>query len=825
MRVRKNNIPVGFWLCVAVWLCTTGACEDKVEMSAAPDGDAKSVEVAVSLGFAPEENAANGDNAVHGGKSAHRQVSGNGRQAFHVEHQTEVVSTRAGEITTPDGLYALNVFQFDQSGTQLDANGGASGKTFYQSGKINAGSQLTFSLTQSDDCQLVIIACGEGASSPSIGDKSLADLQAVSFSRDVIDGIPTSGASQAQMNKMPYVLHLQHVKVTSDGKLQSPDIETTGAYDVRLLLKRLAAKVTVKWNYNVTVGGQKYTLKQLLLQDIPLDFNYIPKPDTDGVYPNIMDQYTALETDNYDVSANQSNGTYSFWVPANVRKDNPAVSSDILRIKANASAGSSYLTFVAVNNADIKKKFNYRIYLGNEEPANFSIKSNTDYIYDVRFTHTAIPTSDRRVTYIDPIPASESNDNLVPTANCFMVAPGGAFCFDPFMFRINGTDTPNTQLKGWVTSGTTTSNPAITYGIKYVKLLWQFKEDGDVGEPVMGVVNSEDDHTNIVDIKDLSGNGLTTAATAEGQCRIYCRVASGTTGGSGLIAAYDTNDEILWSWHVWVTDYNPDAVGSETVLTPANKRKIRMKSSSGTYAPIMDRNLGAYTGEISIPSDIHAASRTQCLHFQKGRKDPLPGSYTSLPYTSFEKYYDFTITADRPPKNIMNRYRADGVHVIVPTGDCRNLTLRDAYKHPIEIVSPKTDNTDHWCSDGSQTWNVTKTFDDPSPAGWRVPTENEIKVWADNNAQLSGGLLTKAYEEGGLLLQCDNTDSATKTFMRFSGYPFSATKYVHIGDGICVATVDIQGTFVVIAIEGHWGMRDRWAGDALIVRCIQEKTN
>lgn len=79
MRVRKNNIPVGFWLCVAVWLCTTGACEDKVEMSAAPDGDAKSVEVAVSLGFAPEENATNGDNALRGGKSACRQVDGNRR--------------------------------------------------------------------------------------------------------------------------------------------------------------------------------------------------------------------------------------------------------------------------------------------------------------------------------------------------------------------------------------------------------------------------------------------------------------------------------------------------------------------------------------------------------------------------------------------------------------------------------------------------------------------------------------------------------------------------------------------------------------------------
>lgn len=246
-----------------------------------------------------------------------------------------------------------------------------------------------------------------------------------------------------------------------------------------------------------------------------------------------------------------------------------------------------------------------------------------------------------------------------------------------------------------------------------------------------------------------------------------------------------------------------------------------MNSSSGTYAPIMDRNLGAYTGEVSIPSDIHAASRTQCLHFQKGRKDPLPGSYTSLPYTNFNTRYEFTITADRPPKNILNRYGADGVHVIIPAGNCKNLSLRDAYKHPIEIVSPLNGNAQHWCSNGNQTWNATKTFDDPSPAGWRVPTIDEMKVWVNNNTRPSN--FNSEYSKGGILLQCDNTDSDTTTFLRFSGYPASAVQYVYVGKGIYVATVDKQSTFVAGA-DG-WGMNNRWSGDALIVRCIQEKTN
>lgn len=801
---------LGLWLCATCLICGTSACEDRIETNPGPEGGHESVDVTISLGFAPEENAAGKNGATRTYTGADR------RQAFSAELQKET-ATRAANVT-PDGLYELNIFQYDQNGNQLDANGSTTGKTFYQGGKTEAGSQITFSLAQHDNCQLVIIARGKNASSSSMGDKSLSELQAISFDRDVIDAIPTSGATQEQMNKMPYVLHLKHVKITSDGKLQSPDVETVGANDVRLLLKRLAAKVTVKWNYNVSVGGSNYTLKQLFLQSVPLYFNYIPNPDTDGVYPGIMEQYTTLEAKDYDMAAHQTDGTYSFWAPANVRKNNPAVSSELLRFKDNASPGSSYLTFVAVNDNDAKNKFNYRIYLGDDNPNNFSIKSNTDYTYDVKFTHTTIPTSDRRVTYVDPIPASENNDNFVPTANCFMVAPGGSFCFDPFMFRKNGSDIINTQLTDWISSGSTTSNSTITYGIKYVKLLWQLKEDGDLGEPTMGIVNSDDDHTNIVDIKDNNGKNLTTAATAENQCRIYCRVASGTTGGSGVIAAYDTNDEVLWSWHVWVTDYNPDATGSESIFSPENKRKFKLRTSSNTYAPIMDRNLGAYEGLSSTPQDIHTASRTQCLHFQKGRKDPLPASYTSL--NNFDTRYYITISANRPPKNVLNRYEADGVHVIVPKSTYKNLSIRDAYKHPEEIISPYDGNTQHWCSNRSQTWNATKTFDDPSPAGWRVPTVNEVTTFVSNNSQPN---FANEYAKGGILLQCDKTDANSKTFLRFAGYPGTATQYIYIGKGIYVATVDIQSTFVAGA-DG-WGMKNRWSGDALIVRCIQESVN
>ena len=789
---RRMVIGMRWVFCTTVLLCTTVACEDWAEVNGGPGNDAESVEVTVSLGFAPEESA-------------------------------EPISTRASETITPDGLYELNVFQFDQSDNQLDANGGISGKTFYKSGKTEAGSKLTFSLTRSDDCQLVIIACGEGAASSNIGDKNLSGLQAVSFNRDVIDGIPTSGATQAQMNKMPYVLHLKHVKVTQDGKLQSPDIESAnGPQDVRLLLKRLAAKVTATWNYNVSVGGDHYTLKQLLLQDVPLNFNYLPKPDADGVYPDIMEQYTTLGVKDYDLSAHQTDGTYSFWAPANVRKDNPAVSSDQLRIKANASAGSSYLTFVGVNDNDVKKKFNYRIYVGNDDPSNFSIKSNRDYIYDVRFTHTVIPASDRRVTYIDPIPASENNDNFVPTANCFMVAPGGAFCFDPFMFRrVESTvigDIPNSTLKGWAGSA--------RGGIKSVKLVWQTKENGDVGEPVMGTVNKENDHTNIVDIKRVDNPLLSITenpVTDVDQCRIYCRVASNTSGGNGLIAAYDAAGDILWSWHIWVTDYNPDLAGDVTVESPANKRKLKFTNRADIQQfPMMDRYIGAKMGYEVAPTEEIERAKANGLHYQGGRKDPFPGSYTN------KRQENWPIYSDRPSPGLANLYQPDGFTFLERKTIAEKTTVETAAKTP--IITYRLEHNGAWCSEDASWGGSVKSLYDPCPQGWRTPEpKNYYSLFTGNyggsgaSSQASLNSTDKSRDNGGATVRYDGEKT---TYFRYTGYQKDVDNFKHVGQRVYLWC---RNNGYVLAIgdgsETNVSGSNWWPSDPHPVRCIQEKAD
>ncbi len=857
--MNRTNIPLlhtTLCLCAAWLLCTTTACDDWIETTTALPEDGETVEVTVRLGFAPEENAADAatDTRTYAGADK--------GQAFSAKLQKKAETreiTEGTEATTPDGLYELNVMQFKADGTSLLTT------STYKSGKTDLGSVLSISLAASEDCQLVIIARGEGASTAAIGTTTISALQAISFDRDVIATIPTSGATQDEMNKMPYVLHLKHVKVVKDGnvgKLQSPDVNSdNGAQDVRLMLKRLAAKVTVNWNYGVTVNTEEYTLKQLLLQSVPLKFNYIPAPNKDdGSYPDVMDQYTTLTVKNdYSVSGNQTNGSYSFWVPANVRADNPAVSSALLRTKDNAPAGSSYLTFEAANNKNVNKKFRYRLYIGDDNSQNFSIRQNTDYIYNIDFKHTGIPTQDRRVTYVDPIPASQNNDNFVPTANCFMVKPGGSFCFDPFTFRSGGKDIDNDVLAGWITAGTATRATG-DYGIQYVKLLWQTKEEGDLGEPVMGIVNSETDHSNIVEIKPADGNTnldpASYAFTAANQCRIYCRVAPGTTGGSGLIAAYDTEGQILWSWHVWVTDYSPDVTGKDENFNDPNKRKLKLDYNTATQSNppmMMDRNLGAMAGyvvtksngQFSVNLSTLEKSKTNGFHYQWGRKDPFPSSYTSKKIGSGSIALPDNVT--KPIEGLLNLYKADGVTYLPFSRKSAPTTYRVAYQNPQSMYKKPLGGSDEksWMQTnalGVDAWysNGAKTVHDPSPAGWRVAQSSECLSFLSNkDATLSWssnvikGLDIKNQDskvaDEGVLVSYD-TNSEHCTYIHYMGY-MAGTNFTNIGRNFLLWTSSkrqydggvhfIKDTYNWSTGEGCF-QSNGYEQEAIPLRCVQE---
>lgn len=814
--MKKGQFNI--WMGVAVLLLAgMASCEDEWDRQAAGKGEGDAVTVTLRIGLADEE-----DGSLPSTRSAERDGG-----AFGIE--TGVVSTRAVPVLKPDKLYNLEVGQFDLSGKYMAKVTVANSST-----GITIGDKVTLTGLQAapGGCQLVVVARGSGgtvATLPATSKTTLDSVCALSVEAEKINAL--NPADQTDMNKMPYVLHVKNVIINSNGVISSRE---GGTEDVRLKLRRLAVRLNISWNYEVA----DYNLTRVLVQDVPRNYNLLPKPEADGSYPSLVGQFTSYMVPNASVSARNS---YSYWMPANVRGKKPEITSVTMRSGSIAPDGSTYLYFTAVNTSAPSKKLNYRVYLGGQDVTDFSLYDNTDYNYTVNFKHTSLPVDDERVEIISPVPASENNNNEIPTANCLLVTPGSAFCFDPYAYRQNGTDIENTLLTGWAKE---------EGGIASVKLLWQTKENGDVGDPVVGVVNSETDHTNIVEVKFRDGTDVSAASPLKekGKGLIYCRVAN-TKGGNGVIAAYNVSGEILWSWHLWITEYSPDPTGDETVLTENKQKHKYIRSGRDAQLPMMDRNLGAMAGYSTVPEREIDRSKANGFMYQWGRKDPFRSSYTeevigSIPIGS---------SVDVPLKGILSCYGSDGMTFFPMKKPNIAATYREAYKDVNTVF--KVPNQQGWVSpvptDYSTAWGMgtNKGIHDPCPAGWRVCAQvNFFSLFSSYNSSKLEGTLDQvsgrdAKADGGFLLiyeedltKYEEGKGPTKTtYYRLPGYWYD-NRYGDIGTfGYYWSSTTAQN--LNASGQNPFPLRLRTYGEpvntaggaseyaALLIRCIQEKEN
>ena len=398
-------------------LISTG-CEERIDSPAVNPSEGKTVEVTLNIGLADETDGC----TLSAPSETKSSVT-----AFNYALQPAMATKGAESSLKPDKLYNLEIQQYDRSGNRI---GGMSNVIAEQ----EIGSALKLTLTANIDCQLVVVAWGKSNTSTTLDTGNLTSAQTKSIDASVISEL--NPFNQDHMNQMPYVLHLEHVCVENN------TIKSIEGKDVRLLLRRLATRLILNWSYSYS----GYQLKQILLQSIPLNYKVVAAPDKDDkTYPSLLDQYITVQLTSTQIGA----GNYSCWVPANVRGTNSLATSQTYRIKSNAPMGSSYVDFIAANTSDLKKKLSYRVYLGGSKSTDFNLYGNTDYNYTVKISHIDLPVNDRRVTIIDPIAASENNNNLIPTANCFMVAPGGAFCFNPYTYYVKGILVDNSLLQEW----------------------------------------------------------------------------------------------------------------------------------------------------------------------------------------------------------------------------------------------------------------------------------------------------------------------------------------------------------------------------------------
>ena len=278
--------------------------------------------------------------------------------------------------------------------------------------------------------------------------------------------------------------------------------------------------------------------------------------------------------------------------------------------------------------------------------------------------------------------AADSGDlSVFGWANCYVVSSEGKYSFDTKL--VDGTSIKNISKVDW---------------------LWANSIKGNA-------------NTLISNISYSNGKVTFNASAQEGNV---------------LLAAFNSNNEIVWSWHIWLTD-EPKTI---------NAMNLSIKDPSLGYF-FMDRNLGATSAKATDGEETFG------LFYQWGRKDPFYGG-TESEVTS----KDGVVTNKEPFKNAKTGTVCNTKYPQAKwqseEGTKQNGTVDFAIKNPmfflagnntasdnnwLEIDQPQRKNYDK----GQALWRpFEKTNYDPCPVGYQVPRNGVYNVleregkWAED---------------------------------------------------------------------------------------------
>lgn len=271
---------------------------------------------------------------------------------------------------------------------------------------------------------------------------------------------------------------------------------------------------------------------------------------------------------------------------------------------------------------------------------------------------------------------------------------------------------------------------------------------------------------------------ITSVDLAEGDlgaCSKIRVIANGSKQGNALVAVHigpngNNTDPIRWSWHVWVTTYNPDTEVNGTIYTHNNGEKKYI---------FMDRNLGAIA---TTATDVSSMG----LMYQWGRKDPFTSNPDFYNGGNFGKpLYNISNTVLTEVDELFENSTGTGIQHL-PVTQTNNLAAsimnpKIFYYGPVSATKAPFDwyttddtgasgNNNLWETDASK-----KSPFDPCPKGWRVPTNSVggLMPW-DKYKSLPGGWI-------GISSPADFKDTGAN--MQLSGgadfigfYPYGASR-------------------------------------------------
>lgn len=164
--------------------------------------------------------------------------------------------------------------------------------------------------------------------------------------------------------------------------------------------------------------------------------------------------------------------------------------------------------------------------------------------------------------------------------------------------------------------------------------------------------------------------------------------------GNAILGAYDKSGELIWSWHIWVTNGDP---ATDTITLNGQT--------------LMNRNLGAFINS-NASTDGKEIFRSYGLYYQWGSRNPYVGPQD----------YDFPGNHDA----YMYSNKDYLIYLDYVESDAKVGTEAWSQLNPMAIIKGRKENGYDWLYEGHEAlWSEsTKTNNDPCPAGWRVPSKS-----------------------------------------------------------------------------------------------------
>lgn len=327
-------------------------------------------------------------------------------------------------------------------------------------------------------------------------------------------------------------------------------------------------------------------------------------------------------------------------------------------------------------------------------------------------THTAALRAATRVSDYDL--STKGGTAVQNTANCYLVNAPGTYRLPLVYGNAIKDGLPNASAYSSTSGSGSLLNPLVNHG----------------GAPIL--VPYIPDHAGCAPVdcclvwQDTPGLVSSVQLSADGQYLTFEVLQSSIRQGNAIVAVRDAAGTIMWSWHIWVTDYKLDTnltaitnfegiaytflpynIGwcdAETATYSARSILVRITQADSGFSKTITINQtgGTVTTTVSNP------------YFQWGRKDPmLPGLYgSSLTVPMLDKacYTD----TDKPSYS----FQETGLSSLSPA---------DYIKQPycFADASSYNDKSNLWSMNNTRNDvnndPVVKTVYDPSPVGYCVP--------------------------------------------------------------------------------------------------------